>query len=135
MAKVIFYEKPSCHTNARQKALLLASGHEVEPHNVLTEPWTVSRLRPFFGVKPVSEWFNPACPRVKSGEVKPDELSPEAALALMVEDPRLIRRPLLQVGDALDVGFDAAKVDAWIGLAQTERPVADVCACQNSAKA
>ena len=35
MAKIIFYEKPGCGGNARQKALLLASGHELEVRNLL----------------------------------------------------------------------------------------------------
>ena len=38
MAKVIFYEKPGCANNAKQKALLAAAGHEVEARNLLTEP-------------------------------------------------------------------------------------------------
>ncbi len=35
---------------------------------------------------------------------------------LMLKDPMLIRRPLLQVGDRREVGFDVEKIDAWIGL-------------------
>ena len=30
MAKVVFYEKPGCGGNARQKRLLVQSGHELE---------------------------------------------------------------------------------------------------------
>ncbi len=76
MAKVIFYEKPGCGGNARQKALLVASGHEIEARNLLTEIWTPDALRPFFGARPVAEWFNAASPRVKSGEITPAELAP-----------------------------------------------------------
>ena len=38
MARVIFYEKRGCGGNARQKALLVASGHEVHARDLLTEP-------------------------------------------------------------------------------------------------
>jgi nitrogenase-associated protein len=127
MAKVIFYEKPGCGGNARQKALLVASGHDVEPRNLLAEPWTAATLRLFFGARPVPEWFDGASPRIKSGEIRPSELSEEAALALMIEDPLLIRRPLMQVGDRSEAGFDAVKVAAWIGLNQTQSPVTDAC--------
>jgi nitrogenase-associated protein len=127
MAKVIFYEKPGCGGNARQKALLIASGHEVEARDLRAEPWTVATLRPFFGVKPVQDWFNGSSPRVKSGEVKPGDLSPEQALAMMIEDPLLIRRPLMQVGDRREAGFNQARVDAWIGLRETANPVTDAC--------
>jgi nitrogenase-associated protein len=132
MAKVIFYEKPGCGGNARQKALLIASGHEVDARNLRAEPWTAASLRPFFGSRPVEDWFNASSPRVKAGEVKPSELSPEAALAMMIEDPLLIRRPLMQVEDRRESGFDQARVDAWIGLRKTANPVTDACLKEQS---
>jgi nitrogenase-associated protein len=127
MAKVIFYEKPGCANNARQKALLATSGHELDVRNLLTEPWTEAALRRFFGVKPVAAWFNPASPRVKSGEVQPDAISGPAALALMVADPLLIRRPLMQVGDRCESGFEFSAVDQWIGLPPAAVPITDHC--------
>ena len=116
MAKVIFYEKPGCINNTKQKNLLRNGGHEVIAYNLLTTPWTVDRLRPFFGDLPLTEWFNQSAPLVKSKEVVPTDLDEETALALMIQYPLLIRRPLIQVGDIHQVGFDRAKIDAWIGL-------------------
>jgi nitrogenase-associated protein len=116
MANVIFYEKPGCASNAKQKALLLASGHEVDARDLLREAWSVSSLRPFFGAKPVREWFNAASPRVKSGEVKPDTVNPQEAMVMMILDPGLIRRPLMRIGDHCESGFDPAAVSRWIGL-------------------
>lgn len=127
MAKVVFYEKPGCGGNARQKALLAASGHELDVRSLLAEPWTAASLRPFFGTKPLRDWFNSASPRVKSGAIRFGELTPEAALAMMLADPLLIRRPLMQVGERREAGFDQAEVDAWIGLRQTTNPVTDSC--------
>ena len=127
MARVIFYEKPGCGGNARQKALLIASGHELDVRNLLTEPWTVTSLRPFFGANPLPEWFNSSSPRVKSGAVKPGELTPDLALAMMIADPLLIRRPLMQVAERREAGFDHAQVDAWIGLRPTAVTVTDTC--------
>jgi len=127
MAHVIFYEKPGCESNAKQKALLRASGHEVEVRNLLTEPWTPSGLRPYFAAKPLKEWFNPAAPRIKSGEIDPDALNPQEALVMMILDPLLIRRPLMRVGDHCEAGFDAGAVNKWIGLAQSAPPVTDNC--------
>ena len=116
MAKVIFYEKPGCKNNTKQKTLLAAAGHELEAYNLLTNSWTTESLQSFFGDRPVVEWFNKAAPRVRSGEVLPEELDAQTALALMVEDPLLIRRPLIQVGEHREVGFDVERIDAWIGL-------------------
>ncbi len=116
MADVIFFEKPGCGGNARQKALLEQAGHRVIVRDLLGEPWTAETLRPFFGDRPVADWFNRAAPAVKSGEVVPEAMDEESALAAMVECPLLIRRPLMQVGDRRDCGFETDRVDAWIGL-------------------
>lgn len=118
MADVIFFEKPGCGGNARQKALLEQAGHRVIARDLLSEPWTPQTLRPFFGDRPVADWFNRAAPAVKSGEVVPETLDEAAALAAMVERPLLIRRPLMQVGDRRDCGFETDRVDAWIGLGE-----------------
>ncbi|MGQ4647193.1 ArsC/Spx/MgsR family protein [Lyngbya aestuarii] len=116
MAKVIFYEKPGCINNTKQKALLKAAGHEVIAHNLLTQSWQVEELRLFFGELPVSEWFNRTAPRIKSGEVVPEKIDVETALALMVNDPILIRRPLIQVDERREVGFDTDLLNHWISL-------------------
>jgi nitrogenase-associated protein len=127
MTKVIFYEKPGCINNSKQKTLLASAGHELEVHNLLTTPWTVATLRPFFGSLPVAQWFNSSAPRVKSGEINPNTVDESTALALMIDEPLLIRRPLIQVAEVCLVGFDAETVDAWIGL--TVKPSGDIETC------
>lgn len=116
MATVIFYEKPGCGNNTKQKVWLAASGHTVLAKNLLIEKWTEERLRAFFGALPVAQWFNQSAPRIKSGAVDPTVLDAQAALDMMLAEPLLIRRPLMEVDSVLRVGFDAKAVDAWIGL-------------------
>ncbi len=128
MANVIFYEKPGCASNAKQKALLISSGHQVEVRDLLHEAWSASSLRPYFGAKPVREWFNSASPRVKSGEVNPDGVNPQEALVMMILDPGLIRRPLMRVGDHCESGFDQEAVSRWIGLKPDAEGISDRCA-------
>jgi nitrogenase-associated protein len=82
----------------------------------LTEPWQQDQLRAFFGELPVRDWFNYSAPAIKYGEIEPDKLSEQQALTLMLENPILIRRPLMQVGDRVMAGFEQQAVDAWIGL-------------------
>ncbi|MDP3878134.1 MAG: ArsC/Spx/MgsR family protein [Methylobacter sp.] len=120
MATVIFYEKPGCINNARQKKALAAAGHQVVALNLLAEVWPPERLRPFFGKLSVRNWFNVNAPAIKHGEIDPADLSEQQALALMLENPLLIRRPLMQVGDSLMAGFDQQAVDQWIGLRETK---------------
>lgn len=131
MADVIFFEKPGCGGNARQKALLEQAGHRVIARDLLSEPWTPQTLRPFFGGRPVADWFNRAAPAVKSGELVPESMDEAAALAAMVERPLLIRRPLMQIGDRRDCGFETDRVDAWIGLggAPAQKPAQKMEGC------
>jgi nitrogenase-associated protein len=117
MATVVFYEKPGCTSNTRQKVLLAAAGHTVLAKSLLTEKWSAPRLREFFGTLPVAEWFNPNAPRIQAGEVQPAALDESAALDLMLADPLLVRRPLMEVDGECRVGFDLDAVDRWIGLA------------------
>lgn len=127
MVTVVFYEKPGCINNTRQKALLQAAGHTVDARNLLTTPWTVTTLRPFLDGLPVTDWFNITAPRIKSGEIIPAHLNAEAALRCMIADPLLIRRPLLQVGQQRQVGFDQDQVAAWIGLTAADPSQQAIC--------
>jgi len=132
MAIVTFFEKPGCANNTRQKQILSAAGHQVSAHSLLTEPWTAERLRSFFGNRPVAEWFNRAAPKVKSGEIVPEAVSAEQALALMLAEPLLIRRPLMEVGDQRMVGFDQEMVETWIGLSPENDLSQDVQTCRKT---
>jgi nitrogenase-associated protein len=118
MTHIVFYEKPGCGGNARQRTALVAAGHTLDRRNLLTANWTPDKLLAFLAPLPVADWFNRAAPRVKSGEVRPEALDTSAALALLLQEPLLIRRPLMQRtdNDTRLVGFDTAAVDAWVGL-------------------
>ena len=133
MVKVVFYEKPGCGGNKKQKAILTAAGHEIEARNLLNQPWTAQSLRPFFGDLPVREWFNKSAPKIKSGELDISSLNETEALNLMLAEPLLIRRPLLEIEGVFKVGFDLKEIDNWIGL-NLENTDRDVETCPNSHK-
>jgi len=126
MTHIVFYEKPGCGGNARQRQALLAAGHSLDRRNLLTTHWTRESLLAFLGPLPVPDWFNRAAPRVKSGEVQPESLNVDSAIHLLLAEPLLIRRPLMQREDnqSCHVGFDTAAVHAWVGLgdANTRMP-------------
>ena len=116
MAAVIFYEKPGCINNTRQKGLLTAAGHELDVRDLLSEPWTAESLQPYLSGLPVADWFNRAAPAIKVGEIQPERLDVDEALSLLLADPLLIRRPLMRSGQRYMVGFDQQLVADWIGL-------------------
>ncbi|OQW74483.1 MAG: nitrogenase-associated protein [Proteobacteria bacterium ST_bin11] len=119
MATVHFYEKPGCLNNTRQKQLLSAAGHLLVVYDLLQQPWSreSGKLRSFFGDMPVADWFNRSAPAVKQGLVDPNAVSEDEAIALMVAQPLLIRRPLMEVNEQRVCGFDQQQVDTWLGLA------------------
>lgn len=129
MAVVTFYEKPGCKGNLRQKTLLAAAGHTVQAKSLKTEAWTADRLLAFLGKLPVASWFNMAAADIKSGDIVPENLGAEDALRLLLENPLLIRRPLMEIGEERLVGFDIDAVDAWIGLKNVELPEGNIEAC------
>lgn len=131
MTHLVFYEKPGCGGNARQRAALEAAGHTLERRNLLTAHWHRDDLLAFLAPLPVADWFNRAAPRVKSGEVVPEALSGDAALALLLAEPLLIRRPLMQRTDTgtRHVGFDTASVHAWVGLDRQAVPAPTLEGC------
>lgn len=131
MSTIVFYEKPGCATNARQRRLLQSAGHKLQVKNLLTEAWTQERLQIFFVDRPIKDWFNPAAPRIKSGDIDPDKLSHAEALALLVAEPILIKRPLLEVAGLHIAGFDPQRLQTAIHLS-TDQDTEQLQACQHT---
>ena len=133
MSEVVFYEKPGCITNARQKQLLAAHGHRLVVRDLLSEPWTRERLRDFFGSRPVPDWFNRSAPRVRDGDLAIDSLDGEQALRLMLADPLLIRRPLLETTAGRCAGFEPGPIFDHLGIRLTDGSSIDRCSRPSSA--
>jgi len=118
MPMIIFYEKPGCINNTKQKKILKSAGYSLVEKNILNEPWNPEDLRKYFGDLPMEQWFNQSAPAIKSNELKLEALNETDALMLMVNDPILIRRPLMSLGDKHKVGFDIAILDELKGIAE-----------------
>lgn len=129
MATLIFYEKPGCGNNARQKRMLQDAGHELVVRDLLSEPWTVERLSDFFNGLPVVDWFNRAAPQIKSGEIDPAQVEADTALAMMLENPLLIRRPLIETEHWKLTGFDTKVIEARLGIAANRDEPRSLEAC------
>ncbi len=88
------------------KASLSQGGVELDERDFFQEQFTESELRQLLGDTPASEVFSYRSPSVKNMGLKPEELTENDLVRLMLEEPRLIRRPLIKVGDRLVVGTD-----------------------------
>lgn len=107
---VVFYEKPFCAANAKQKQILRSSGCTLIERNLLEHGLDAGAIRSFMGDKKVAEWFNPAAPAIKNGEISPESLNENEAMELLMSNPILIRRPLMIIGAEKMCGFDERKV-------------------------
>ena len=116
MQPILFYEKPGCQNNTRQKAILEHAGHTVQSINLLEHTWTKEELSLYLGDKPAAECFNQAAPIIKSGQLNPQEFTKEEALELMVKEPLLIKRPLIKIGNHCIQGFDTTILQNLISL-------------------
>lgn len=134
MTEVVFYEKPGCLTNLKQRQLLVGLGHRLAVRNLLAEPWTADRLRGFFGERPVPDWLNPTAPAVRDGLVDPTRLDADAALAAMLSDPLLIRRPLLETPHGRCAGFDDHPVLDALGVATGASDELTACSRRDEAQ-
>ena len=116
MKLIIFYEKPGCVTNQKQKTSLRHAGCMVIVRSLLDHQMTPEELSTYLEKRPVDEWFNPNAPAVKRGEVDPASYTKEEALDLLFHQPILIRRPLISVDGHRMCGFDKTVIEGILGV-------------------
>ncbi len=135
MKIVLFYEKPGCVTNAKQKKILREAGCIVIECNLLEHGLATNELYAFLLDKPHTEWFNPNAPAIKNGTVKPEQMSPAVALQLLMREPILIKRPLMVISGKKLCGFQQTIVESLIEK-PLDRQVSTACSheqdhCEN----
>ena len=90
----------------------MQKGIELYERDFFADRLSEEELRGLIGTRPVSEVFSWKSPSFKKLGLSRDELDDDRLVALMLEEPRLIRRPLIQVGTDLIVGADKAALEA-----------------------
>ncbi len=116
MKLILFYEKPGCVTNTKQKKILKESGCLVITRNILELQMNQAELFSYLKDKPLCEWFNPNAPKMKNKQIDTSALSLESALALLLCEPILIRRPLLNINGQHICGFDKKMIEDALGM-------------------
>ena len=112
--KVIFYEKTGCYGNKRQKELLGLSGISFETRSLLDTKWNSATLNLFFKDLEKENIVNPFAPQIKKAQIDINSLSKDELINIMCENPILIKRPLLEVGDEKICGFDIEKINSLL---------------------
>ena len=70
------------------------------------ERFTEEELRSLLAGRPASEFFSWRSPTARKLGFKPGTMSDDELIRLMVEEPNLIKRPLITLGGDVVVGFD-----------------------------
>lgn len=93
--------------------MLLQKDVTLEERDFFKEPLTETEIRGLAAAAGgASELFARRSPSLKQMGLAGQELPEQEMLQLMLKEPRLIRRPLLQVGSRLMVGASEKAVEA-----------------------
>lgn len=85
----------------------MQNGLSVAERDYFKEPFTEDELRQLIaevGDPGVSAMFASRSPSLKKMGLDPAELSDERKVSLMLEEPRLVRRPIVRLDDRLIIG-------------------------------
>jgi arsenate reductase-like glutaredoxin family protein len=85
-------------------------GAELEERDYAKQPLNAAELKQLFKNRDPREFLNSKSPAFKAKGLTGKKLSAQQAIDLMVEDPNLIKRPLVAVNGELIAGFDKERL-------------------------
>ncbi len=127
-----FYEKTGCSGNAKQKELLKNHNISFSVKSLLDTKWTNDTLSQFFEGLDVNEIFNPFAPQIRDKEIDIIKLSKEEAINLMIKNPILIKRPLLDINGTKICGFDIEKINKLLNVNIDTNKKLNTCSSSDS---
>ena len=92
--------------------MLLQKGVDLEERDYFKEPFTEAEIKDLAGDAGVSQIFARRSPSLKKLGLADKELSDAEMLGLMLQEPRLVRRPLVRMGGQLLVGANLKAIEA-----------------------
>ena len=120
----LFFEKSGCGGNARQKELLKKHNITFEVRDLLNTKWSYEDLVGYFDGLEVADMFNSFAPQVRDNEIDITKLSKDEAINLMIKNPILIKRPLMQINGVKICGFDIDKINQLLNSSiQTDKKI------------
>ena len=91
----------------------------VHERDYFKEPLTEDEVREMAGVAGIDQIFAKRSPSLKQMGLAGQELSEDEMVRLMLQEPKLVRRPMMRVGGQLFVGGAAAVLDSVVSAAQS----------------
>ncbi|MDP1826250.1 MAG: Spx/MgsR family RNA polymerase-binding regulatory protein [Archangium sp.] len=115
MKKPLILSYSGCSTCKKALKWLAARGVEADVRAIVDEPPTKAELEQWIGKsgKPVKKWLNTSGLSYRAlGKAKIDAASDAEVKKLLSADGKLVKRPVLVMGETVLVGF---KEDEWAG--------------------
>lgn len=82
------------------------------------EPLTEAEIRDMAAIAGVDQIFAKRSPSLKQMGLAGQELSEDEMVRLMLQEPKLVRRPMTRIGGQLFVGGGAAVLDSVLAAAK-----------------
>ena len=92
----------------------MQSGAEVSERDFFKETFSEEELQEMITMVGVEQIFARRSPSLKQMGVDGKELSDDEIVRLMLDEPKLVRRPIMRVGNQIFVGGASAAVEAAI---------------------
>jgi len=109
-AKITVWQYPKCSTCRNALKWLTAKGVAFQPIDLVATPPSASKLRDLWKRSglPLAKFFNTSGESYRAGgfREKLKTMSDAEALAALAADGKLIKRPLVDAGKTVLVGFD-----------------------------
>jgi arsenate reductase (glutaredoxin) len=115
MKRVRFLYKSACTTCRDARAFLRNLGVELDERDYAKAPFTADELREIFKDRDARDYLNPRSPAYKALGLAGKSLTRDDAIALILRDSNLLKRPLLLAGKEVVTGFDR---DRYASLAK-----------------
>ena len=85
---------------------------ELEERDFFKEPFTQQEIQELASDVGTAQIFARRSPSLKKMGLSDQDLSDEQMVSLMLQEPRLVRRPLVRIGGRLVVGANIKAVEA-----------------------
>jgi arsenate reductase len=87
-------------------------GAELEERDYAKTALSAAELKDLFADRDPRDFLNPRSPAFKAMGLAGKSLTAEQAIALMVKEPNLIKRPIVVAGKEMIAGFDRDRLRA-----------------------
>jgi len=108
---VQFLQKPACTTCRKARAYMENRGFDLHFRNLDKERLSADELEKLIGDRDHQDFLNTRNELYRQKNMKENPPTRADAIRMMVDEPNLIRRPVIIAGGRVVLGFDQEKID------------------------